>query len=83
MANVDVHTTTVNTQPLVLYAVAVARRTIGSNSVEALEGGSLSGCTPSPRRPGGGGSQNKKTTPKKQGGQGKPHKAFSHMVMEN
>ena len=35
MTNVDTHTTMMNGQPLVLYAVAVARRTTGSNSVEA------------------------------------------------
>ena len=46
VANIDAHTTTVNAQPLVLYAVAVARRTTGSNSVEAL-----GEHTPSPRRP--------------------------------
>ena len=41
VANLDAHTTTLNAQPLVLYAVAVTRRTTGSNSVETLGGGTV------------------------------------------
>ena len=50
MANVDAQTTTVNALPMVLHAVAVARRTTGYSSVEALGGDSSSGCTPSSGR---------------------------------
>ena len=41
MTNADAHTTMVNAQLFVLYAVAVARRTTRSNSVQALGGGTV------------------------------------------
>ena len=95
VANVDIHTIMVNSLPMGLHAVTVARRTTGFSNVEALGGGIVHQKQRRPssnkqfnkgRGQGGGGGSGKfykKFTPKRPGaGQGKPHKITALTVAE-